>query len=53
MELRALTDLCRHRIERERRHTYQDALARVYSRFDEGVLTPDLEDARDVLRSQN
>jgi hypothetical protein len=53
MELRALTDLCRHRIEQERRHTYQDALVRVYSRFDERVLTPDLEDARDLLRSQS
>ena len=52
MELRALTDLCRHRIEQGRRHTYQDALTRVYKRFEEGVLTPDLEDARDLLRSQ-
>ena len=53
MELRTLTDLCQLRIEQGRRHTYLDALIRVYNRFDEGVLTPDLEDARDLLRSQN
>jgi tetratricopeptide (TPR) repeat protein len=52
MELRALSDLCRHRNEQGRRHTYRDALNRVYNRFDEGVQTPDLEDARNVLRSQ-
>ncbi len=53
MELRTLTSLCRHRIERGQRHTYQDALRRVYSRFKEGVRTPDLEDAHDLLQSLN
>jgi tetratricopeptide (TPR) repeat protein len=53
MQLRTLTSLCRHRLEQGQRHTYEDALRRVYSRFDEGVLTPDLEEARDLLRSQN
>ncbi len=50
MELRILNSLCRHRVERGQRHTYQDALRRVYSRFDEGVQTPDLEDARNLLQ---
>ena len=51
MELRALTDLCRHRIEQGHRHTYRDALIRVYNRFDEGVQTRDLEDARELMGS--
>jgi predicted ATPase/DNA-binding SARP family transcriptional activator len=53
MELRTLTDLCRHRVEQGHRHTYRDALSKVYNRFDEGIKTPDLEAARDLLRSQH
>ena len=53
MQLRALTSLCRHRLAQGQRHTYEDALRRVYSRFNEGVQTPDLEEARDLLQSQN
>ena len=51
MELRTLARLYRHRIEQGRRHTYRDALRRVYSRFDPGASTPDLEDARDLLKA--
>ncbi|MCZ6530608.1 MAG: AAA family ATPase [Chloroflexi bacterium] len=50
MELRTLTSLCQHRIEQGRRHTYRDALRKVYNRFDPGVSTPDLEQARDLLQ---
>ena len=51
MELRTLTVLCRNRTERGRRHTYKDALRKVYSRFDPGVQTPDLEEARELLQA--
>jgi hypothetical protein len=49
MELRTLTSLCRHRIEQGQRHTYRDALRKVYNRFDPGASTPDLEQARNLL----
>ncbi|MFQ5942290.1 MAG: AAA family ATPase [Anaerolineales bacterium] len=49
MELRILTSLCRLRTDQGRRHTYRDALSKAYSRFDEGVRTPDLEDAHVLL----
>ena len=51
MELRTLTVLCRNRTERGQRHTYRDALRKVYSRFDPGVRTPDLEEARELLQA--
>jgi DNA-binding SARP family transcriptional activator/predicted ATPase len=49
MELRTLSSLYQLRVEQGSRHTYGDALRRVYSRFDEGVQTPDLEQARQIL----
>jgi tetratricopeptide (TPR) repeat protein len=52
MQLRTLTSLYRHRLEQGQRHTYEDALRRVYSRFKEGVQTPDLEQARSILQRQ-
>ena len=53
MELRILTTLCQHRLEHGRSDMYQDALRGVYNRFNEGIRTPDLEDARNLLQAQN
>ena len=53
LELRTLTSLYRHRLAQGRRHTYRDALNRVYNRFNEGAHTLDLEDANNLLQAQN
>lgn len=47
--LRALVSLCRHRTELGHQHTHRSALRKVYDRFPEGDLTPDLRAAGAVL----
>jgi predicted ATPase len=50
MELRSVISLCRLRISQGRRQTHKDMLAKVYSLFNEGLDTPDLQEARRILQ---
>ena len=51
MELRTLTDLHQLRVNQGARHTYRDALQRIFDRFDDGIDTPDLARARATLEA--
>ncbi len=51
MELRTLTDLHQLRVNQGARHTYRDALQRIFNRFDDGIDTPDLARARAILEA--
>jgi ATP/maltotriose-dependent transcriptional regulator MalT len=51
LELRAATSLARRWADRGRKEEAREVLAPVYQRFTEGLDTPDLEDARELLKA--